>query len=74
MKLLCIINRAVHMGLTTSYLCQQLFRVDPTLPRRVPYVTVSFGTPVLKLNFYTGVPKFKFLEVHVILNQSQDAM
>jgi hypothetical protein len=35
----------------------------------IPYVRVSFGRQVPKLNFH-----IRFLEVHVILNQSQDVM
>jgi hypothetical protein len=35
----------------------------------IPYVEVSFDTCVSKLNFH-----IRFLEVHIILNQSQDAM
>jgi hypothetical protein len=35
----------------------------------LPYVRVSFGKQVPKLNFH-----IRFLEVHIILNQSQDAM
>jgi hypothetical protein len=35
----------------------------------IPYVRVGFGKVVPKLNFH-----IRFLEVHVILNQSQDAM
>jgi hypothetical protein len=34
----------------------------------IPYVKVSFGTQVPKLNFH-----IKFLEVNATLNQSQDA-
>jgi hypothetical protein len=38
-------------------------------PKEIPYMEVSFGTYVPKFNFH-----IRFLEVHIILNQSQDAI